>query len=299
MANPNFSADYSTNQIYIDQDQTECLTDVLDEMESDIDGKAESDHTHTGFANENHTHTEYAPSEHTHTEYASATHDHDANYISKSLQFTKDNGDVEFSFGSNSGKNILTEINSWPIGFHTAYAISGTDGNPTEDSFRYIVHKTGANIGWVIAFSGQGDVYSNYVHNGVYCGWKRLDSGSDAPLWSGSYYMAAEHVVTPSKKLSECNKGWTLVWSDYDADTSTVNSYDQCVCTITKKNAMGNNWNGEGYMCVLPCYSDDDSAAESILVKSINVYDNRLVGKDKNKVGDARRDVVLRAIYEF
>lgn len=271
-------------------------------LEADLNGKANASHTHAqsevtglsdalvGKADANHTHIGYAPSE----------HNHNADYIPKALQCMKDSGDVEFSFGANSGKNILNEINSWTAGMHTAYAIGGTLGNPDGiDSFRYLVHKTNASIGWVLAFGGQGSAYTNYVHNGVFRGWKRVDNGSDAPLWTGSYYMGSDHTVTPTKKLSDCNKGWLLVWSDYDPDTNIVNSFDQCVCVITKKNASGNNWNGEGYMCVLPRYSDEDGITDAICIKNINVFDDKLVGKDKNKVGENRRDVVLRAVYEY
>lgn len=124
--------------------------------------KAEGDHTHTGFATE--------------------THNHDSDYIAKSLQFTNNSGGVEFSFGENSGKNILTEISGWGVGFHTAYAITGTEGNPVADnSFRYLVHKTSANIGWVIAISGHGELYINYEHNGAYRGWRKVYSTLNPP----------------------------------------------------------------------------------------------------------------------
>lgn len=90
MANPNFVANYSTNEIFRNEDTDRCLTDDLDTIESDIAdleiGKADSDHTHseyaaadhthTGFASESHTHTGYAATSHTHSEYAGETHTH-------------------------------------------------------------------------------------------------------------------------------------------------------------------------------------------------------------------------------
>lgn len=80
MANPNFTAEYSTNQIYRDLDLTRCLTDDLDTMDSEIQGlstsKAELNHTHTGYAAASHTHSGYAATDHTHSEYAGATHTH-------------------------------------------------------------------------------------------------------------------------------------------------------------------------------------------------------------------------------
>lgn len=41
-----------------------------------LDGKANTDHTHTEYAAVNHTHTAYATKNHTHTEYAAADHTH-------------------------------------------------------------------------------------------------------------------------------------------------------------------------------------------------------------------------------
>ena len=81
MANPMFTPETSTNQIYRNQDDTRCLTDDLDAIEADIEdlqnGKADTAHTHTGYAPTAHAHTEYAPTSHTHTEYAAVGHAHD------------------------------------------------------------------------------------------------------------------------------------------------------------------------------------------------------------------------------
>lgn len=64
MANPNFVANYSTNEIFRNEDTDRCLTDDLDTIESDIaeleTNKADSDHTHSGYAAADHTHS-YLP----------------------------------------------------------------------------------------------------------------------------------------------------------------------------------------------------------------------------------------------
>lgn len=62
-------ADHSTDEINY-KDQNIWLSDVLD-------GKAESNHTHSNYANSDHTHSDYALSSHTHTQYASSSHTHD------------------------------------------------------------------------------------------------------------------------------------------------------------------------------------------------------------------------------
>ena len=78
--NPNFSPTFSTNEIYRNVDDTRCLTDDLDTIESDIklleNGKANVEHTHTGYAAAIHTHAQYADIDHEHSEYSLTTHTH-------------------------------------------------------------------------------------------------------------------------------------------------------------------------------------------------------------------------------
>ena len=80
MANPNFDPTISTNTIWRDTNEAQCLTDDLDTIEADIadleSGKASTAHTHDGYAAADHTHTGYAAADHTHSGYAAATHSH-------------------------------------------------------------------------------------------------------------------------------------------------------------------------------------------------------------------------------
>lgn len=73
MANPNFIATMSSNEIWRDLDDTRCITDDLDAIEANISELEE------GKADANHTHSDYAPSEHTHNGYANAIHGHSYN----------------------------------------------------------------------------------------------------------------------------------------------------------------------------------------------------------------------------
>ena len=223
----------------------------------------------------------------------------DVGAIAKSLQFTADNGNVEYSFGADSGKNILTEINGWGIGLHTAYAAIGTAGNPnTADAFRYLVHKTSANIGWILAFGGHGSVYANYDQNGTFRGWRCLYDTENAPLWTGGWFMNAGHTITPSKKLSECRNGWMLEWSDYDADTSTANNYNIVQTPIYKRNVAG-NWSGQNMMVSVPTYIDTNGGTVTHALKQLVVHDDKIVGHALNSTGSINIDVVLRAVYEW
>ena len=70
MANPNFIATMSSNEIWRDLDDTRCITDDLDAIEADI---LELEETK---ADEGHAHAEYAPASHEHSNYASSIHTH-------------------------------------------------------------------------------------------------------------------------------------------------------------------------------------------------------------------------------
>lgn len=75
MSNPNFSPEYSSDQIWVGNDMELCLTDNLEDMETDIVS------LQTSKANLNHVHTEYAPISHAHSDYATASHKHSASDI--------------------------------------------------------------------------------------------------------------------------------------------------------------------------------------------------------------------------
>lgn len=221
--------------------------------------------------------------------------------VGASPAFTNSTGGVEYSYGSGSGKNVLTEISNMGQGFHTIYAIAGTTGNPeTTESYRFFIHKTSTTIGWVYAFGADGSIYSNYLAGAnTYKGWKTIHDAKRKPLWTGSYYMTEGHTATPSKKLSQCEHGWMLLWSDYDPDTSTVNNTDFCTTMIPNRNWTGGTWNGASYYCDIPRYSAGTATdSESRIIKILNVYDNKLVGNASNNAAP-RNDVILRAVYEF
>lgn len=61
MANPNFTATISSNEVWRDLDDTRCITDDLDAIEADIlelnRDKADTDHAHSGYAPSSHGHS--------------------------------------------------------------------------------------------------------------------------------------------------------------------------------------------------------------------------------------------------
>lgn len=235
---------------------------------------------------------------------SATSHTHSADAIlamAGALFCTNATGGVEYSYGSGSGKNVLTEISNMPQGFHTVYAIAGTAGNPeTTDSYRYFIHKTSDTICWLFAFAADGSIYSNYMAGAnSFKGWRTIYDVKRKPLWVGSYYMTAGHSITPSKKLSECAHGWILLWSDYDSNTGTVNNSDFCTTMIPNRSWAGATWNGSSYYCDVPSYSAGSATnGEQRVIKLITLYDNKIVGTEHNGAAP-RNDVVLRAVYEF
>jgi len=398
MSNPNFSPEWSTNQVYVDGDMAVCLTDTLEEMQTDIDGKAESIHTHdgyaptthehtgyasathehSGYAPQNHTHTGYAPTEHTHTGFAPTTHGHSYNELSDkptipaaythpsthpasmvtglstvatsgsyndlsnkptiptipaSLPANGGNADTvdgkhasEFAPTSHSHElsaitglldmlltdtagrqklsitgNVLTTIAGLSAGVHTCYSGGGANSTATNapntiESWRYLIHKNYAAYGWVLAFGSEGSVFTNYLDNGSWRGWKAIWDNNPSPLWSGTVFMNAAQTVTPSKKLSECKNGWVLLWSDYDTTNGGATNGDVVASYIPKRCYSGSNWAGHSWLVDIPV--EASASAESRCVKKVYVWNDRIVGNAINETSP-RNDVVLRAVYEF
>lgn len=237
---------------------------------------------------------------------SATNHNHDKSYVSKDLQFTADNGGAEYSYLKADNKNVLTEILNYPIGVHTVYSQSGTLGNPKPvEAWRMLIHKTSSTVCWVQAYGSTGSVYTGYYDgaNG-WRGWKCLWDNDPDPLWTGASYMHSPdgkpQVVTPSKKLSECQHGWLLMWADYDPG-SGVSDIDLVTTMIPKTNPSGGKWGGKAFLCDVPRYvgSDpDNTATEKRIIKVIYVHDDCIKGSFQNASGD-RSDVVLRAVYEY
>lgn len=295
----------STNEIFREDDETRFLTNDLNALDSAIaalqSGKANTDHTHSGYAPTNHTHTGYAAANHTHSGYAASNHNHDSKYIAKGLQMIADNGDVEYAYNKSDNPDILAKIAAMSIGMHTAYSQSGVTNNPkTIEAWRMLIHKTSTSSIWVLAFGSSGSIYSNYKDANGWKGWRAIYNVGSPVLWSGKLYPNANHIITPTKKLSECRNGWMLLWCDYDPDTGTANDADLATTMIPKCRYDGEVWNGKNFLCDVPRFygSAADTSAEKRITKTLAIYDNKIVGNVINGQGD-RNDVVLRAVYEF
>lgn len=286
-------------------------TTEFEALETTVSGKANASHTHAqsdisglatalaGKSDSSHTHTAAQVGA------AASSHNHNSAYISKELQFTNDDGSFKMSYKTADGKNILTEMAGYDIGFYTIYSQTGVSGNPkTTEAWRMMYHKTGTQNGWVIAFGSLGSVYSNYIDANAWRGWKCLWDNAPAALWTGQYYMTSSdstpQTIYPSKKLSECRNGWVLIWSDYDAGDG-ANNTDLHHDYVYKRNVAGENWSGQCMLCDIPRHigsNVNDVDTERRIIKPIYVHDNRIEGSYQNAY-DERNDVVLRAVYEF
>lgn len=116
MSNPNFSPEYSTNSVWVNENQEMCLTDYLDDMEADIDslqtGKANTNHTHAEYAPLEHEHVQYALTTHTHEGYAAATHSHPEYALSSEVDTIQSQiGDTSVSAQISAAVSSKADVN--------------------------------------------------------------------------------------------------------------------------------------------------------------------------------------------
>lgn len=218
----------------------------------------------------------------------------DTNLRSKAqmTKITNDTGGLKISVTTTTG-NILQSIVSAGVGFHTFYAVTGSLNLPpdTAGSIRGIAHMTTSGIGWVYATDFKNNIFTNYLDNGTWSGWRHLVSNKDTQeeLWSGEYYMHAAQTVTPSKKLTECRNGWILVWSDYNSGAGAGN-FDFHYSYVPK--FIGTKHNGAGHLFSVPRTPD------TLIVKDISVFNDKLTGAAGNEISPDN-DVALRYVLEW
>lgn len=395
--NPNFTPDYSTDQIYVGTSRTICLTDTLDEMDTAIDGKAASTHGHNeyasvghehgeyaptthnhaqsdieglstvlaGKANSTHTHTEYAVVSHTHTNYANTNHGHSYNDLSDkptipsaythpsshpaSMITGLANVATSGSYNDLSNKPTIPTIpaslpanggnadtvdgkhaTDFALAEHIHNAVTITQANTnlndytTAGIYTFATDEKPINIpvgvnGWLFVIpwrNGSTTIKQIWMRHGtvgendcdIYVRtkvgdeawgvWRAIYITSPSCLWSGAKFMTADHSITPSKPLSQCQHGWILEWCDYDTSTSTANDFNYVQTPIYKRNING-AWIGQNTMVCVPSYIGDDGSGATFALKQLRIYDTKIEGHAANGLNNANKDVVLRAVYEF
>lgn len=158
MSNPNFTPEHSTYEIWRNGDTTRCLEDDLVQIESDIEGKAASNHTHTQYSETTHTHTGFASSEHTHTGYASSEHSHDVSDVT-GLETTLSTIDQALE-GKASSTHTHSEYASSTHG-HTGYANS----DHTHSGYANAEH---SHTGYALSSHTHDYAASDHNHDSVY-----------------------------------------------------------------------------------------------------------------------------------
>jgi hypothetical protein len=299
MANPNFIATMSSNEIWRDLDDTRCITDDLDAIEADIAAletdKADTDHTHSGYAPTSHTHTQYAPSEHTHNAYASAVHGHSYNDLSDKPTIPS-----AYTHPASHPANMITGLAT----VATTGKYSDLTGKPTIPTIPASLPADGGNADTVDGKHASDFATADHNHDSDYADVNHTHDTGSTILWSGSngtggYYMTDAHTVTPSKPLSECRNGWMLLWSRYDTSTGTVKNDGFCTTMIPKIAPTGANWAGHSFTAdVVGSYGTTSPYTDTRFMKWLYVWNDKLVGRNYNNQG-GRNAVVLRAVYEF
>lgn len=157
-----------------------------------------------------------------------------------------------------------------------------------------------ANSNKAIIGAGPGDIYlcnnnsQKYLqlqNNGKlsYSGTEIQLAPQYGALWWGASYMNNGQRVDPSKRLSACQNGWILVWSDYDSDTSTQNNFNFNTSYIPKNSRLVGKGN-----CVFAIPNNESSG---IAIKAVAIFDDRIEGRGENN--SATQDIVLMEVLEY
>src|SRR5690606_5082741 len=107
-------------------------------------------------------------------------------------------------------------------------------------------------------------------------------------LWSGAVYLRDDHMIYPSKPLSECTTGWILQWQGYDPGVGIQNHTYQY--THIPKTSLFNTGRGHRVLLI--------RGSATYVNKYFYVYDTYITGVPENGQGD-NRNLVLSAIYEY
>lgn len=67
---------------------------------------------------------------------------------------------------------------------------------------------------------GEGEIYERSYYQNGWGPWSRIHNGTGKILWSGVYYMTANHTVTLSEAVSKQPNGIVLVFSRYSSGTA-------------------------------------------------------------------------------
>ncbi len=214
--------------------------------------------------------------------------------IKASAQMTKittNDGGVKLSV-SDKTKDFLAELLALGKGLHTFYAVSGAKNNPSTQSIRGIAHITSEGYAWVLAFDLNKNMYVNYQDNGSWKGWNPPKQNI---LWEGNVYPYDTDTIKPSKKLSECQHGWVLVWSDYVVGSGSRDL--EWYTTLIPKSFAGFD-KGGGFIEQIPTSLGTGDGTGKVATKYLYINDGDITGGTINSTGENRL-AVLRKVIEI
>jgi len=143
--------------------------------------------------------------------------------IAQMMKLTDDNGGTKLTI-TDSTKDFLIELLNLGRGMHTFYAVTGTTNLPeSNNSVRGIFHQTSLGYGWVIAWDYRNNVYTNYLDNNTWSGWKWLSSKMTT-LWSGDSRGDFNSTFTLSESLTNYDFAYIKV-----NNISGTHSFDRFV----------------------------------------------------------------------
>ncbi|WP_052137779.1 hypothetical protein [Heyndrickxia ginsengihumi] len=108
---------------------------------------------------------------------------HDASYFAQASlaqmkKITADNGGVTVSV-SDTSQDFLAALTAMGTGMNTFYCIGGAVNAPSTKSTRGISYFSAPNYGIVFALDYSNTLWTNYMDNGNWVGWRRILSDAD------------------------------------------------------------------------------------------------------------------------
>lgn len=133
----------------------------------------------------------------------------------------------------------------------------------------------------------------------IKCGDEIIAFNGNKELWSGALYPASTFDVELAVPIYNCPNGWMLVWSDYNAGSSTPNNYDWNITYIHKNVVLLGETVGLDQV-VGRGITNNDTIKDTV-VKYIYVSNGgrNIRGHADNGSTDHQRQVVLRKIYVY
>ncbi|USK43718.1 phage tail spike protein [Cytobacillus oceanisediminis] len=143
----------------------------------------------------------------------------------------------------------------------------------------------GARIAYSqLNMNGEGDI-SLAASKDVWVGGHRI--GKQNLLWSGGAIMHETQKIYPSERLSNCEKGWILEWSDY---SNISNNWDLVYVFIPKTRIGGH------VLCMIPV---SEANSNAFTIKALSITDDSITGVVNNSTGINSQSAVLRSVYSF